>query len=250
MMPSTNDPLRENEVGTFGELAQRPNPDNLVILPIPPIEDFLPSLRQQLGRDLTPQEIEGQRRKSPSIVVNQMVAEKMLAERAARPPVAQTKSVIRPPMLNGTYRDMPTEAAARMEAAVDAFGQHLFSLRNQLVERLHRVIESEETRKHVGSLHRKEYDDVAAFAPAERDAALALARKTIDLYMQDILMLFTGTGDSLRFGDEHAVNYQLVLQVKQVETDEVVEEFDINRECKKVFYDYYGRWLNRFGNHR
>src|SRR5262249_38600315 len=107
-----------------------------------------------------------------------------------------------------------------------------------------------EVRKRISSLHRKEYDAIAALAPAEREAALALARKAIDLYMQDILMLFTGTGDSLRFGDDHAVNYRLVLQVKHVETGEVVQEFNINRECKRVFYEYYGRWLNRFGNHR
>ena len=68
--------------------------------------------------------------------------------------------------------------------------------------------------------------------------------------MQYFLALFTGKGDSERFGDDHAVNYRLVLEVKEVATDEVVEQVDINRKCKKVFYDYYGRWLNRFGNHR
>lgn len=137
-----------------------------------------------------------------------------------------------------------------MEAAIDVFGQHLFSLRNQLVDRLRRTIESDELRKGIGKLHRKEYDAVAALAPAEREAALVLARKTIDIYMQYILMLLTGTGDADRFGDDHTVNYRLVLEVKEVATDEIVERFDINRECKKVFYDYYGRWLNRFGNHR
>jgi hypothetical protein len=137
-----------------------------------------------------------------------------------------------------------------MDAAVDVLGQHLFSLRNQLVERLRRVIESDEVRKRIGSLHRKEYDAVSALAPAEREAAFALARKTIDLYMQDILVLLTGTGDTLRFGEDYAVNYRLVLEVKEVAADNVIEEFDINRKCKKVFHDYFGRWLNRFGNHR
>jgi hypothetical protein len=249
-MASSNDPLRENEVGTFGELSQRPNPDNLVILPVPPVEDFLPSARQQLGRDLTAQEIEIQHRKSPSIVVNKGVADKILAERAARPPLVPIEPVVRPPTLTSTYKDMPTESANRMEAAIDVFGRHLFSLRNRLVDRLRRTIESDEVRKGIGKLHRKEYDAVAALAPAEREAALALARKTIDLYIQYVLTLFTGTGDSNRYGDDHAVNYRLVLEVKEVATDEVVEQFDINRNCKKVFYDYYGRWLNRFGNHR
>lgn len=249
-MAEADEPLRENEVGAFGELAKRPNPEDLVILSIPPIEDILPSLQKQLGRDLTPQEIEIQRRKAPSIVVSRIVAEKMQAERAGRRAAIPTETGLRSPTVTNAYKDMPTDQAARMEAAVEAFGQHLFSLRNQLVERLRRVIETEEVRKRLGSLHRKEYDAVAALALPGRDAALSLARKTIDLYMQDILTLFTGTGDSLRFGYEHAINYRLILQVKEVQSDEVVEEFDINRECKKVFYEYYGRWLNRFGNHR
>lgn len=248
-MASANEPLRENDIGAFGELAQRPNPDNLVIVPVPPVEVFLAPLRQQLGRDLTPEEMKVQRRKAPSIAVNKVVAEKMLAAQPARQ-TAQEEPSRRAPTLTTSYKALPTDPIERMEAAVDVFGQHLFFLRNQLVERLGRVIESEDVRKRIGSLHRQEYDAVSALGPEEREAALALARKTIDLYMQDILMLLTGTGDSLRFGDEYAVNYRLILQVKEVESDDVVEQFDVNRECKKVFFEYYGRWLNRFGRHK
>ncbi len=145
---------------------------------------------------------------------------------------------------------MPSEVTDRKEAAVELYGQHLFSLRNQLMEHIRRVIESVEGRKQLGSLHRKEYDAVAALPPAEREAALALTRKAIDLYMQHLLVLFTGTGDSCSFGPEHAINYRLTLEVKEVKSDRVVEEFAVNRDCKKVFYDYYGRWLNRYGNHQ
>lgn len=206
--------------------------------------------REQLGRDLTPQEIETQRRKAPSIAVNKTVAEKMLAARSARPPAVQTPPAMRPPTLLVPYKDMPTDQDKRTETAVDVLGQHLFSLRNQRVERLRRAVESEEIRKPMGSLHRRELDAVAALPITEREAALALSQKAIDLYLQDILALFTDIGDSMRFGDDHAVNYRLVLQVKEVASDEVVEEFEVNRECKKVFFEYYGRWLNRFSNHR
>jgi len=249
VMEAANEPLHENDVGAFGDLAQRPNPDDLVILPLPPLEDLLPSLRQQLGRDLTPEEIERHRLKAPSIVVSRLAAEKMQAERANRPPPVRSEPVLRPPTLTSDYRNLPTEVTARKEAAVDLFGQHIFSLRNQLAERVRRTVESEDSRKRLGSLHSKEYDAVAALAPAERDAALSLARKAIDLYMQDILGLFTGRGDSLHFGGAHAINYRLVLEVKEVESDEVVEDFEINRGCQKAFFTYYGRWLNRYGNH-
>lgn len=68
--------------------------------------------------------------------------------------------------------------------------------------------------------------------------------------MRDILGLFTGRGDSLCFGTAHAINYRLVLEVKEIQSDETVEEFIVNRDGQKVFYDFYGRWLNLYGNHR
>ncbi len=249
-MADPNDPLRENEVGAYGELAERPNPENLVILSIPPIEDMLPLLKKQLRRELTPDEIEVQRRKASSIVVNRIAAEKIHAERTGRSVTIQTDALRSPPSVTSVYQAMPTDEGERKEAAVELFGQHLFFLRNQLVESLRRVIESSDFRKRLGSLHRKEYDAVAALPAADREAAFDLARKSIDLYLQEVLTLFTGIGDSMRFGSAHAINYRLVLQVKEVSSDEVVEEFDVNRECEKVFYEYYGRWLNRYGNHR
>jgi len=249
-MAEPSERLRENEVGTFGDLTQRPNPDALIILPVPPIENLIPALQQHLGRELTPEELEIQRRKAPSIVVTKEAAEKIMAEQAHRGITVQTTGRFRPPTVRSSYDEMPTEAADRDEAAVELFGQHLFSLRNQLIERLRQVIESAETRRRLGFLHRKEYDAVAALAPEGREAAWALARKAVDLYLQDVLALFTGTGDSLSFESGYAINYRLILQVKEVSSDEVVEEFEINRKCQKVFYEYYGRWLNRYVDHR
>src|SRR5262245_9561023 len=132
MMAEANERLRENDVGPFGELSKRPNPDNLVILTVPAFEYLLPSLQKQLGRDLTPEEIEVQRRKAPAMAVRRSVAEKMQAARAATPAPRPADTGLRPPSVASAYNDMPTEPAARMEAAVDVFGQHLFSLRNQL----------------------------------------------------------------------------------------------------------------------
>jgi hypothetical protein len=254
-MAGPNEPLRENEGGKFEDLAKRPNPDGLVILPVPPVEDLIPVLQQRLGRELSPEEIDVQRRKAPSIVVTRDAAERILAERRSRAeqsrpsPSGQTPGRL-PPTVKLTYEEMPSEREDRKEAVVELFGQHVFSLRNQLFERLRHLIESAEDRGRLGFLHRKEYDAVAALDPTAQEAALALARKAIDNYLQDILMLFTGTGDSLLLGPQHAINYRLALQVKEINTDHVVEEFEINRECQKVFYTYYARWLNRYAEHR
>jgi hypothetical protein len=150
----------------------------------------------------------------------------------------------------GSYESMPSEPSERREVAVEVFGQHLFSLRNQRLEALRRAVDESEVRGRMGSLHRREYETVAELAPEAREAALGLARKAVDLYMQDFLGLLTDIGCSLDFGPEHAVNYKLVLQVKAIESESVVEEFVVNRDCRKVFYEYYGRWLNRYGGHK
>lgn len=249
-MPELEQPLRENEGGAFGDLAARPNPHGLVILQVPVFEDVLPFIENDLGRKLSPEEVEIQRRKAPALVVSKEVADKMLASRAGRTPPVATGGGSRSPKVKTSYSEMPVAATDRKEAAVELLGQHLFYLRNHLVERLHTRIESEESRKQIASMHRKELDAVGALQPAEREAALGLAQKAIDLYLQEILTLFTGTGDSLAYGLEHAINYLLILQVKNVKSDRVVEEFEVNRKGKKVFGEYFGRWLNRYGDHR
>ncbi len=83
-MPASPEPLRENEVGPFGELSKRPNPAGLAILQVPPFESMLPFIEQQIGRRLSKDEVETERSKAPSIVVTQEVARKMSAARAAR----------------------------------------------------------------------------------------------------------------------------------------------------------------------
>ena len=83
-MPSSTDPIELNEVGAFGELCLRPNPNGFAILQVPPFEAMIPFLAKQLGHDPSPDEIEIARQKAPSIVVAKDVAEKMARARASR----------------------------------------------------------------------------------------------------------------------------------------------------------------------
>jgi hypothetical protein len=83
-MSQMNEPLRENDVGGFGELSKRPNPLGLAILQVPSFEAMLPFIEQRMGRKLSAEEIEAERAKAPSIVVSQEAAHKMAAVRAAR----------------------------------------------------------------------------------------------------------------------------------------------------------------------
>ena len=83
-MDTSSIPIKLNEVGAYGDLSTRPNPDGLVILSVPPFEVMLPFLAKRLGRELTPDEIEIERKKAPSIVVTKEAAEQMSAARARR----------------------------------------------------------------------------------------------------------------------------------------------------------------------
>ena len=74
-MALPNEPLQLNEVGAYGDLAARPNPDGFVILSVPPFEQMLPFIVQRLGRELTVAEIEVERKKAPSIVLTKEAAE-------------------------------------------------------------------------------------------------------------------------------------------------------------------------------
>jgi len=78
------EPLQLYEVGKFGELARRPNPNDLVVLPVPPVEEMLLIIARRLGRSLTPDEIEAEYQQAPSIVLLKTEAEKMTAERARK----------------------------------------------------------------------------------------------------------------------------------------------------------------------
>ena len=93
---------------------------------------------------------------------------------------------MRPPSSKGSYETLPEEKQARIEAAVDLFGQHLLSLRNQLFDRVRQTVESDETRELLPRLKRQEYEAVATLAPEVREVALELASKSVDLYIQSL----------------------------------------------------------------
>ena len=76
------EPLRLNEVGAFGQLSARPNPEGLVVVSVPPFESMLPFLEQRLGRALRSDEIETHRAAAPSIVLLAQDAAKISAARS------------------------------------------------------------------------------------------------------------------------------------------------------------------------
>jgi len=83
-MDELGNPLQLNEVGPFGVLSSRPNPNGFVLLSVPPFETILPFIEKRLGRQLSPVEVEAERNKAPCIVVTSVAAAQMAASRANR----------------------------------------------------------------------------------------------------------------------------------------------------------------------
>ncbi len=81
-MPSPTEPLKLNEVGAYGNLIARPNPDGLVVLAVPPFESLLPFIAHERGRELTSDDIENERKRAPSIVLTKEAAQQVAAARA------------------------------------------------------------------------------------------------------------------------------------------------------------------------
>ena len=155
------------------------------------------------------------------------------------------------PTSKGTYSDLPADPEDRREFLLDVFGQHLFSLRNQLTTRMRHYIEHEDTRRELGTIPAGPYSAVAGLDAPGREAALRLAGEAIDRYIQLLLGLLQSSGQPLRLGQEHAVRYRLHAEIIGVEDyDTVLAESLINREAEKALADYFGRWLNRHGDHQ
>jgi hypothetical protein len=157
---------------------------------------------------------------------------------------------MRPPSSKSSYETLPEETQARNEAAIDLFGQHLLSLRNQLLDQVRQTVECEEARGLLPRLKRREYEAVATLAPELREAALELACKSVNLYIQSLLVLLSDVGSSLAFGPNHTLNYRLIMDVKDSRSGTIVDEFTVNRGGRKALVNYHGRWLNRHANHR
>lgn len=77
-------PIQLNEVGSYGDLTSRPNPNGLVVLTVPDFDAMVPFIEQERGHKLSADEIKVEHQRAPSIVLTKEQAEKMAAARAKR----------------------------------------------------------------------------------------------------------------------------------------------------------------------
>lgn len=154
-----------------------------------------------------------------------------------------------PPSETTQFEELPSDEASRHEAAIEILGHHIFAMRNQAMKTVRQNVErSQDGSTQMASLHRAEYDAVASLPTTAREAALNLAHKSVDLFMQHLLTLFTYNGIStdIDAGPDHAIAYEILLKFIRQDTLEPVETHVVDNGGEKVFGDYYGRWLNRY----
>jgi hypothetical protein len=159
---------------------------------------------------------------------------------------------MKPPTVAGCFDDLPADPRERREAFVEFLGQHLFSTRNQRLSAIRQLVESAESRNGLGTIHRQPYEAVSGLEPSGRKAAMELAQTAINLFIQDLLGLLQNIGSDVRFGENHALRYRLWLEVIDLADEDhpVVAEELINRDASRALESYFGRWLNKYGQHR
>ena len=76
--------LRESQVGTYGQLAQLLNPNGLVLVFIPSLEELTTYSEQRLGRKMDDQKLDTLRQSAAVIALPSEMAEKLKHEKSDR----------------------------------------------------------------------------------------------------------------------------------------------------------------------
>jgi hypothetical protein len=151
------------------------------------------------------------------------------------------------PVLKLSAESFTADPRARHEAFVDAFGQYLFWIRAEAMNRARQFVESPDSRNELGAMKRELYERAATLSPSDQETAFQLAQATVDRFARLFLTMISGRGFEDRIGPDHVLRFRLVMEVCDATDGDVELEVDVNRDGEKFFPDYWGRWLNRFG---
>jgi hypothetical protein len=152
----------------------------------------------------------------------------------------------KPPIVDVSFENLPTDYLDRHEILVDVFGRYLLWARDESLGRMKKLVESDAERDSLGRLFREVYEEVAKLTPEDRERAYRLAEHTVSAFARMFLTMISGEGYDDPLGSRHVFRYRLQMEVCDAESGKVVFEETINRGGKRFFPDYFGRWMNRF----
>jgi hypothetical protein len=118
-------------------------------------------------------------------------------------------------------------------------------MRNCTIDSARKLVQSEDARERLGTVHRRPYEELAALAEEDQGRAVRFAERTVDAFIELFLRVLAHRGVDFRFGASHSIRYKLNMEICDDESNDVSTEETINRDGQQHFADYWGRWLNR-----
>lgn len=150
-----------------------------------------------------------------------------------------------PPKIETTFKDIPIASQERHEFFVDLFGRYLFWAMHEAMTKSRELVSSPESRVKLGRAFEQPYRNAADLAPEQREVAFNLARETMENAVKNILVILGAEGITFRLGEQHAVQFRLTSEVRDIEDLKVQLEEVINRGGERAFASNWGRWLRQ-----
>ena len=134
-------------------------------------------------------------------------------------------------------------SSEKREHAQEEFGRHLIEQRNRMALLVRKWIQTDA--KFPVPLYDRLIDRIRKMDTASRSDVASIALLMADQIISAILIAFD-LGDEMQTG-ERLVNYAIVAQIREPNSDEVIEEVDVNRgEPIAAVWKTYNRWLSRY----
>jgi hypothetical protein len=123
-------------------------------------------------------------------------------------------------------------------------------MRNWNQESTRRNVEAPDSQAKLGSILRRPYEEILNFSQNDRELAYKLSESSNDSLIKLLLQVLAHEGNDFPCGPDHCVRFRLVMEFVDKETGEIRHEEVVNRGGQRHFADYWGRWLNRFGDEK
>jgi hypothetical protein len=152
------------------------------------------------------------------------------------------------------FEELPNDPKARHEALVGVFGEHVSLARDTTLERTRALLADPEFRRRIGRVPARAYEAAASSDMRTQQLVEDLLPEILNRFIYELMVIFTSRGNSLRFGDQHAVRYDLHMEIHRIPSEEELREDlpqpDTFVEAAllnvghRAFMDYFGVWLN------
>lgn len=149
------------------------------------------------------------------------------------------------PSVDRNPSDLPADENRRHDELVDVFGQFVFWIRNWTLRASRGRLDSEEAREKMGTIRRKPYDSVANMSKEDKEITLLYTETVINEFIEKLIWSLGNGGIDARFGVDHAYRFEIILEILNIRSGDVIHKESINRGGK-FLGSYWGRWLNRY----